>query len=59
MVAKRNTQARVVLLDKVLDRDKLRERVEELAAKGGADEAAKAVSDFLTAWKKKDAGDDG
>ena len=39
-------------------RDPLRKRVEEVAAKGGADAAAKAVSDFLTAWKKKDAGEE-
>ena len=57
-VAKRNTNANVDSLDKVLDRDELRKRVEEVAAKGGTDDAAKAVSDFLTAWKKKDAGED-
>jgi KAP family P-loop domain len=57
-VAKRNTNASVDSLDKVLDRDLLRKRVEEVAAKGGTDEAAKAVSEFLTAWKKKDAGED-
>jgi hypothetical protein len=57
-VAKRNTDANVDSLDKVLDRDQLRKRVEEVAAKGGSDDAAKAVSDFLAAWKKKDAGDD-
>lgn len=57
-VAKRNTQANVGSLDKVLDREQLRKRVEEVAAKGGSDTAANAVSEFLTAWKKKDAGDD-
>ncbi len=57
-VAKRNTNASVDSLDKLLDRDLLRKRVEEVAANGGTDDAAKAVSDFLTAWKKKDAGDD-
>ncbi|AWM00047.1 KAP family P-loop NTPase fold protein [Bradyrhizobium amphicarpaeae] len=57
MVAKRNINANVDSLDKVLDREQLRKRVEEVAAKGGTDEAAKAVSEFLIAWKKKDAGD--
>ncbi len=55
-VSKRNTNANVDLLDKVLDRDQLRKRVEEVAAKGGTDDGARAVSDFLTAWRKKDAG---
>jgi hypothetical protein len=57
-VAKRNTEASVGSLDKVLDRDQLRKRVEEVVTKGGTDEAANAVSEFLKAWKKKDAGDD-
>ncbi|GMO78767.1 KAP family P-loop NTPase fold protein [Bradyrhizobium ottawaense] len=57
-VAKRNTNANVESLDQVLDRNQFRKRVEEVAAKGGTDDAAKAVSDFLSAWKKKDAGDD-
>lgn len=57
-VAKRNTNANVDSLDKVLDRDQLRKRVEEVAAKGGTDDAARAISDFLAAWRKKDAGDD-
>jgi predicted KAP-like P-loop ATPase len=57
-VAKRNTDVNVDSLDNVLDRDQLRKRVEEVAARGGSDDAAKAVSDFLTAWKKKDAGGD-
>ncbi len=57
-VAKRNIQVNVGSLDKVLDRDKLRGRVEGLAAKGGTDDAAKAILEFLTAWKKHDAGDD-
>ncbi|PDT87498.1 NTPase [Bradyrhizobium sp. Y36] len=55
-VAKRNTNANVESLNQVLDRDQFRKRVEEVAAKGGTDEAARAVSDFLIAWKKHDAG---
>ena len=57
IVAKRNINANVDSLDKVLNREQLRKRVEEVAAKGGADEAARAVSEFLIAWKKRDAGD--
>jgi len=56
-VAKRNAQVNVGSLDKVLDRDQLRERVEEVAAKGGSDGAAMAAAEFLTAWKKHDRGD--
>lgn len=57
-VAKRNTQANVSSLDKILDRGKLRERVEEVAAKGGADDDAKSASEFLAAWIKQDAGNE-
>jgi predicted KAP-like P-loop ATPase len=57
-VAKRNTQADVGSLDKVLDREMLRARIEEVAAKSGAGEGDRVVSEFLAAWKKQDAGDD-
>ncbi|MDC7787352.1 P-loop NTPase fold protein [Rhodoplanes sp. TEM] len=57
-VARRHTVASVGSLDKVLDRDQLRRRVEEIAAEGATDDAAIAVMDFLTAWKKKDADND-
>lgn len=57
-VAKRNTNANVDSLDKVLDRDQFRKRIEQVAAKGGTDDAARAVSQFLAAWKQKEAGDD-
>lgn len=58
-VAKRNMRVNVGSLDKVLDRDHLRKRVEEVAAKGGADKSAKAVSAFVAAWAKTDADEDG
>ncbi len=57
-VAKRSTQAKVGSLDKVLDRDTLHKRVEEVAAKGNTNEGGKVVSEFLAAWKKFDTGDD-
>ena len=57
-VAKRNTRVHVGSLDLVLDRAQLRKRAEEVAAKAGCDEPAKAVLEFLAAWKKKDGGHD-
>ncbi len=57
-VAKRDTNVNVDSLDKVLDRSLLRRRIEAVAEKGGADDAAKAVSVFLDAWRRKDLGRD-
>lgn len=52
VVAKRSLLANVGSLNKVLDRDKLRKRIEEIAAKGGTDDDAIAISVFLGAWDK-------
>jgi predicted KAP-like P-loop ATPase len=53
-VAKRSTRANVASLDEVLDRDALRGRVEELAAKAGQGEAHQAITEFLSAWQRRD-----
>jgi predicted KAP-like P-loop ATPase len=58
VVSKRNTQVNVGSLDKVLDRDAFRKRVEEVAAKGLTDDDGRAVSEFLSAWKQQDSGGD-
>jgi hypothetical protein len=55
MVAKRKTEANVGSLDKILDRDKLRARVEAVAAAGTLSPGEnEAVQEFLEAWKKLD-----
>ena len=53
-VAKRNTQANVDHLDKILDKPTLRARVEELAAKNALDNGGAAICQFLSAWKHRD-----
>lgn len=53
-VAKRNTRANVDALDKILDKDVLRVRVEQLATGGASDDGSVAIREFLSAWKQRD-----
>jgi predicted KAP-like P-loop ATPase len=51
LVARRNDRASVETIDEILDRDRLRARVEELVSSGTISDAEKeAVQRFLTAW---------
>jgi predicted KAP-like P-loop ATPase len=50
VVAKRRTDAAVDGLDNILDKGKLRRRVEELATRGGLAEDADTIRTFLNAW---------
>ncbi|MDQ8730679.1 P-loop NTPase fold protein [Bradyrhizobium sp. LHD-71] len=54
-VAKRNTRASVQSLGEVMDKERLRARVKELATTGGLPAAdQQAVQEFLDAWKRHD-----
>jgi hypothetical protein len=56
MVAKRNTRASVSHLDLIIERDHLRSRVEELAARQNlSKDHADVIREFLAAWKRHDA----
>jgi predicted KAP-like P-loop ATPase len=55
-VAKRSTRASVSSLQTIMDRDRFRSRIEELAKTESLSESpAKVVSEFLAAWKRHDA----
>ncbi|PZA09204.1 NTPase [Rhodopseudomonas palustris] len=53
-VAKRTTRAGIDSIDKILDKDAFRARVEEVAAKNEQEEAGRVVREFLAAWKRRD-----
>jgi predicted KAP-like P-loop ATPase len=54
LVAKRSIRAQVSGIDKILNKERFRERVEQLATSGNYKEA----DAFLTAWKKQSKGDE-
>lgn len=55
MVARRNTLANVGSLNAIMDRDRFRSRVEELAKNDSlAKPEADVVREFLEAWKRHD-----
>ena len=52
-VARRNIRAGVSTLQSIMDQDRFRSRVEELAGSESiSKDHAKAVSEFLAAWKR-------
>jgi predicted KAP-like P-loop ATPase len=54
-VAQRITLANISGLDLIIDKDRLRRRVEELAAKDTLREAdARVITEFLQAWRRQD-----
>jgi predicted KAP-like P-loop ATPase len=56
MVAKRSTRASVSSLHTIMDRERFRSRLEDLAASHNLSDAdAKLVNEFLEAWKRDDA----
>lgn len=57
-VAKRSAEANVRSLELIMDREKLRKRVEQVALKVETNPDFAVVADFLAAWKKKDKGED-
>jgi hypothetical protein len=55
MVATRNTVANVASLDAIMDKERFRARVEELAEKNTLAEGdTKAIREFLEAWRRHD-----
>jgi hypothetical protein len=55
MVAMRNTRANVAHLDAIMDKERFRARVEELAEKNTLAEGdMEAIREFLEAWRRHD-----
>jgi predicted KAP-like P-loop ATPase len=55
-VAKRNIRASVSTLHSIMDKDRFRSRVEELAARQDlSEDDARVISEFLAAWRRHDA----
>jgi predicted KAP-like P-loop ATPase len=55
MVARRNTRANVATLDTIMDKDRFRRRIEELATNDTlAKSDAEVVREFLEAWRRND-----
>lgn len=57
-VAQRTTLANVSSLEAIMDKERLRTRIEELAARGNLPEAdTNVVSEFLEAWRRQEQND--